>query len=107
MADKSKASKVTKIIAPAKTVKLAKTAATNIAVVTRKATVGKAVTAKVESPEKVDKAGKPTVKPIGTRAQLIAEHAYFLAAARGFAAGHDLTDWLEAEQTVDGLYRFT
>jgi len=31
----------------------------------------------------------------------IAEAAYFLAQKRGFAPGHELDDWLRAEQQVD------
>ena len=31
----------------------------------------------------------------------IAKTAYLKAARRGFAAGHDLEDWLEAENEVD------
>jgi len=33
-------------------------------------------------------------------AQLIAKAAYFRAEARGFAPGHELEDWLEAEKDV-------
>ncbi len=35
------------------------------------------------------------------RRQMIAEAAYFRAEARGFAPGHELEDWLAAEQEVD------
>jgi hypothetical protein len=31
----------------------------------------------------------------------IAEAAYFIAKNRGFAPGHELDDWLEAEREVD------
>lgn len=34
------------------------------------------------------------------RRQLIAETAYFIAERRGFAAGSDLEDWLQAEAEV-------
>ncbi len=30
----------------------------------------------------------------------IAQTAYYLAEKRGFAPGHELEDWLEAEQTI-------
>jgi hypothetical protein len=33
---------------------------------------------------------------------LIATTAYFIAAERNFAAGHELEDWLEAERRVRG-----
>lgn len=35
------------------------------------------------------------------RAALIARAAYFRAQNRGFAPGHELTDWLAAEAEVD------
>jgi hypothetical protein len=37
------------------------------------------------------------------REQLIAETAYRIAELRGFGAGHDLDDWLEAEREVDAM----
>jgi hypothetical protein len=35
------------------------------------------------------------------RTRLIAESAYYLAEARGLAAGHEIEDWLNAERAVD------
>jgi hypothetical protein len=35
------------------------------------------------------------------RHQKIQEAAYFLAEKRGFAPGHELDDWLEAEREID------
>jgi hypothetical protein len=35
------------------------------------------------------------------RCQLVAAEAYFLAERRGFAAGHELEDWIAAEAAVD------
>jgi len=35
-----------------------------------------------------------------SREQMIAEAAYFRAAQRGFAPGHELGDWLDAEEDV-------
>ncbi len=35
------------------------------------------------------------------RAARIAEAAYWRAERRGFAAGHELDDWLEAEKEID------
>ncbi len=35
------------------------------------------------------------------RRQLVAAEAYFLAERRGFAAGHELEDWVAAEAAVD------
>ena len=32
--------------------------------------------------------------------KMIAESAYYKAEKRGFAAGHEIEDWLEAEQEV-------
>jgi len=34
---------------------------------------------------------------------MIAETAYFKSEQRGFAPGHELTDWVEAECEVDAL----
>lgn len=39
------------------------------------------------------------------RRQLIAAEAYFRAEKRGFAAGHELSDWLAAEAAVDSQLR--
>jgi hypothetical protein len=39
------------------------------------------------------------------RQKLIAEAAYLRALGRGFAPGHELEDWLAAEQTVDAALR--
>jgi hypothetical protein len=36
---------------------------------------------------------------------LIAEAAYHLAASRGFAPGHAVEDWLQAEQQILSRYR--
>ncbi len=35
------------------------------------------------------------------RARMIAEAAYYLSEQRGFAPGHEVEDWLAAEQQVD------
>ena len=35
------------------------------------------------------------------RRHLVATEAYFLAERRGFAAGHELEDWVAAEAAVD------
>jgi hypothetical protein len=37
----------------------------------------------------------------GTRLGMISDAAYFLAERRGFGPGHELDDWLEAEEQVD------
>ena len=37
----------------------------------------------------------------GERQTLIAQAAYFLAERRGFSPGHELEDWLAAEQDVE------
>ena len=41
------------------------------------------------------------------RHQQIAEAAYRLAEARGFAPGHEMDDWLTAEQEVDARQQAT
>jgi len=35
---------------------------------------------------------------------MIAERAYYKAEKRGFAAGHEIDDWLAAEQEVNKQY---
>ncbi len=44
-------------------------------------------------------------KPLtaGERRQLISEKAYLRAKRRGFAPGHELSDWLAAEQEVNRI----
>jgi hypothetical protein len=37
------------------------------------------------------------------RQAMIAEAAYYRSAARGFAPGHELDDWLAAEAEIDAL----
>lgn len=37
----------------------------------------------------------------GKRHKLISEAAYFIAERRGFAPGHELSDWLAAEREVN------
>jgi hypothetical protein len=36
--------------------------------------------------------------------KMIAERAYYKAHKRGFAANHELEDWLEAEEEVSNQY---
>lgn len=43
----------------------------------------------------------------GERRKLIAETAYFIAERRGFAPGHELSDWLEAESEVNRVCGLT
>jgi hypothetical protein len=47
--------------------------------------------------------GETTGSPLDARQRwlMIAEHAYLLAADRGFEPGHELEDWLRAEQEID------
>ena len=43
-------------------------------------------------------------QPVVTNRQhMIAEAAYFIAEHRGFAAGDEIGDWLQAEREVDTL----
>lgn len=37
---------------------------------------------------------------------LVEERAYFKAQRRGFSGGHELDDWLEAEQEIKNQYRY-
>ncbi|MDB6086333.1 MAG: hypothetical protein JWN43_4214 [Gammaproteobacteria bacterium] len=71
--------------------------------VTRKSKAGaapeltdSAVIAVLESETAVSPAVNPDV-----RRQLVAAEAYFLAERRGFAAGHEVDDWVAAEAMVE------
>ncbi len=37
--------------------------------------------------------------------RMVEETAYYLAEKRGFEAGHELSDWLQAERIVDAKLR--
>jgi hypothetical protein len=55
-----------------------------------------------------DMASRAAVDPpvdIDTKWLMVAEAAYYCAQKRGFEAGHDLDDWLEAEAQIDTLVR--
>jgi hypothetical protein len=56
------------------------------------------------SPPRESDSTPPAVAVLPTAANLrhrrIAEAAYLLAERRGFAAGHELEDWLAAEQAL-------
>lgn len=41
-----------------------------------------------------------TTAPLDSRHEAIARRAYLLAQQRGFAPGHELEDWLTAEEQV-------
>lgn len=49
------------------------------------------------SPEGTD---PPNAAAACMQQAMVAEAAFFLAEARGFAPGHELADWLEAERAV-------
>lgn len=38
--------------------------------------------------------------------QMVEERAYFKAERRGFASGHEMEDWLEAEQEISNQCRY-
>ncbi len=48
----------------------------------------------------VQQMSKPALDPATFR-EMVAERAYSKAEKRGFAAGHELEDWLEAEQEIN------
>ena len=83
--------------------------------VTKRVSSGKATTRRkapaTAAPELTDSAvmvvleqsstsGSTSIDP-DVRRQLVAAEAYFLAERRGFAAGHELEDWVAAEAAVD------
>ena len=49
--------------------------------------------------------GASGATPVEEREQRIREAAYLRAQGRGFAPGHELEDWVEAEQEVDRASR--
>jgi hypothetical protein len=46
--------------------------------------------------------GQSPVSETSERLDRIAEAAYYSAERRGFAPGHEVEDWLEAEKKIDG-----
>ena len=77
--------------ASAKTVKIVKKPTGNQAVVVRKTRTPVTLIA----------------LPASERPRLVAEAAYYLAEARGFAPGNAESDWHAAEQVIARRYRFT
>jgi hypothetical protein len=81
--------------------------------VTKRVSTGKTTTRRrapvTAAPELTDSAviavleSKQTVSSIDpdVRRRLVAAEAYFLAERRGFAAGHEVEDWVAAEAAVD------
>ena len=79
-------------------------------VATKKTTADKAAktakTAKTAPRKTRAKSKTGAVKPVITseeRTRMIAEAAYYLAEKRGFAPGHEESDWLLASQQVDQM----
>ena len=56
------------------------------------------VIAETASQVAMDRAVDPEARKL-----MIAEAAYYCAEKRGFASGHDLEDWLEAESQIDRM----
>lgn len=110
MAKESESRKVTQV-KPKK--RLAKKKAAKKAAVKKRPTTKKVVTKKRAAPKVGTKTkGTVTGQAAGTTApaapvsadqrhKLIAEAAYLRAAARGFAPGDPLADWLDAEREID------
>ena len=60
----------------------------------------------LRAPPKPAPAAAPRMRVTAeARRALIAESAYLRAERRGFAPGHEVDDWLEAEVEVDALLR--
>jgi len=68
-----------------------------------KSTTPRATTTAAKKPAVAAK-GSPTVSE-DVRRGMIAEGAYLRAERRGFAPGHEETDWLAAEAEVDALLK--
>jgi hypothetical protein len=82
---------VTKRVSPGTKTSRRKTAAPELA--------ENAVIAVLESSHSLN-GGSTSIDP-DVRRQLVAAEAYFLAERRGFEAGHELEDWVAAEEAVD------
>ena len=54
-----------------------------------------------------DAAASPPDVDDALRREMVAAEAYFIAERRGFAAGHEMEDWLAAEALVDSRLRET
>jgi hypothetical protein len=58
------------------------------------------------NPSSIAESGVPTheipqpLPPADELDQRVAEAAYYLAEKRGFAPGHEMEDWLEAEEDI-------
>ena len=63
----------------------------------RRTTAARAATARTRT------ASHTAGVPAADRHAMIAENAYLRAERRGFAPGHEVSDWLAAEQEVDAL----
>jgi hypothetical protein len=68
--------------------------------VTKLVSPGKRTTMRKATAEPKLTASSTSLDP-DVRRQLVAAEAYFLAERRGFAAGHELEDWVAAEAAVD------
>jgi len=75
----------------------------------KKATTKKSAKKKVSKKKVVRKtaARKTSVRVVSDqeRYEMIQRHAYFLAEARNFEPGHEMADWIEAEQFVDRMLK--
>lgn len=56
---------------------------------------------RVETPVEQPLERTPAFIERDQRHAMIAQHAYYLAAERGFEPGHELDDWLTAERNVE------
>lgn len=80
----------------------AKTKAPAIKPATKKATVK----SDIVEPVSIQTGDPRPLRPLGERADLIAQAAYYRAEQRGFAGNDTLGDWVAAEQDVDAAWRF-
>ena len=59
--------------------------------------------ASVRSTSQVSQPDMPRADDVCPREQMIAEAAYYRAERRGFAAGNEMSDWLQAEADVEAM----
>ena len=85
--------------------KVAKKKAAVKKVAKKKAATKKAAVKKVAKKKAAkQKVNKKIGISAGVRRHMIAEAAYYIAEARGFAGGDVYHDWVEAEKQIDAIY---
>lgn len=88
---------------PKRTRAKAKSDSAQPVITVKKSRARKTAPAAEPAPEVIPAEARATEWDAGQVNSMVATAAYFLAAERGFAPGHELDDWLEAERRVKVL----